>query len=260
LAAIFTNRIEKFNNLQLEVLAVGHGQCCVMSLGSENIIIDAGAITQGNIGERIVNPFLDYAAINKIDAVFVSHDDIDHFNGLPEIYNKHNFKNVYTTSQLIESYSGTAAELRKLYSPKAAPEKISQGDLTITKLWPIGADAEISDNESALVLLAKYKNRKIMFCSDITKEAQDGLMNLYHDLDIDILITPHHGSARTTNDDFVTFFKPEYLITSSSDADLGRTCEAIKKFEKSLYTSKDGAISVRIDSKGRIKMKTTIKS
>jgi competence protein ComEC len=231
-----------------------------MNLGnSENIIVDAGSITQGNIGERIVNPYLDYAAINKIDAVFVSHDDIDHFNGLPEIYNKHIFKNVYTTSQLIESYSGTAAELRKLYSPKAAPEKFSQGDLTLTKLWPIGADAEISDNESALVLLAEYKKRKIMFCSDITKEAQDGLMNLYPDLDIDILITPHHGSARTTNNDFVTFFKPEYLITSSGDADFGRTCEAIKKFEKSFYTSRDGAVSVKIDSGGRIKIRTTSK-
>ncbi|HAL45701.1 MAG TPA: DNA internalization-related competence protein ComEC/Rec2 [Phycisphaerales bacterium] len=259
LAAIFINRFQKINNLQLEVLAVGHGQCCVMTLGNNaSIIVDAGSITQGNIGERIVNPFLDYAAVNKIDAVFISHDDIDHFNGLPEIYDKRNFKNIYTTQQLIESYSGTAAELKRLYSPKAAPEKFSQGNLNIMKLWPVGTDVEISDNESSLVLLAEYKNRKILFCSDITKQAQENLMNLYPNLDIDILITPHHGSARTTDDNFITFFKPEYLITSAGDADFGRTSEAIKKFEKSFYTFRDGAVEVRIDGRGR--MKATIQN
>ena len=52
---------------------------------NENLIIDAGSMSRNNIGDNIVNPFLNYIAAGKIDSVFVSHDDIDHYNGLPEI-------------------------------------------------------------------------------------------------------------------------------------------------------------------------------
>jgi len=255
LAAIFTNRFEKYNNLHLAILSVGHGQCCVLTPSSgKSIIIDAGSMTLNNIGERIVNPYLDYAAIKTIDYVFISHDDIDHFNGLPEIFNKHHFANVYTTGQLIASNSNTAIELKKLYQLKPAPEKISHGDIIITRLWPMNILADTSDNESSLVLLAEYHDRKIMFCSDIMRDAQENLMNLYPQLDIDILITPHHGSARTTKENFISFFKPEYLITSSSDIQLDKTSPAIREFENSYFTFRDGAVSLSIDSKGRINL------
>ncbi|MCE5341824.1 MAG: DNA internalization-related competence protein ComEC/Rec2 [Planctomycetaceae bacterium] len=254
-AVIFVNHLKKQNQLQIAVLSVGHGQCCILTPSdSSSIIIDAGSITKANLGEKIINPYLNYSAISKIDSVFISHDDIDHFNGLPEISGKRPFANVYTTNQLISSTSNTAIELQHIYNLMPTPEKIQYGNFAITRLWPKDIDTDLSDNESSLVLLAEYHGRKILFCSDITADVQNQIMTSYPQLDIDVLITPHHGSARTTDNNFISFFKPEYLITSSGDTDFGRTSAAIRDFKNSFYTFADGSVFVKIDSKGTIKL------
>lgn len=260
------NRFKALNNLQLTVLSVGHGQAiCVRTPDDKNLIIDAGSMSRNNVGDNIVNPFLNYIAADKIDSVFISHDDIDHYNGLPEILKQHKCKNVYTTRQFIQSAatSVTDAMLSNFIRSKnlslcVAPEKISLGKTTITRLWPKETSTEmlLSDNEASLVLLIEYAGRKILFCSDITKDVQNQLINLYPALDVDIIITPHHGSGRTLEPLFLNAFKPEFLITSCSESRLTSVGEKIKEFGQSYYTCEDGAITVFVTPTGQIKIKT----
>jgi beta-lactamase superfamily II metal-dependent hydrolase len=106
------------------------------------------------------------------------------------------------------------------------------------------------------VLLIEYAGRKILFCSDITADAQGKLMNLYPQLDVDLMITPHHGSGRTTDPNFLTAFKPEFLITSCTDARISSISPAIMKHSQSYYTCKDGAVTALIDSAGQIRLST----
>ena len=257
-------KFEKFGNLQLTVLSVGHGQAIYLKTpDSKNFIIDAGSITNTNIGEKIVNPFLNYIAADKIDSVFVSHDDIDHYNGLPEILDKHKCKNAYTTPQFIQNAATSPADARLIEFIKSkniplcvSPEKISSGKVIITRLWPRETPDENSlmDNQSSLVLLIEYAGRKILSCSDITADIQKQLMVLYPRLDIDLMITPHHGSARTADSDFINAFKPEFLITSCSESRLSSVDAQIKEHSQSYYTCSDGAITVLIDSAGKIKL------
>ncbi|MDD5134142.1 MAG: DNA internalization-related competence protein ComEC/Rec2 [Phycisphaerae bacterium] len=264
-AAVFSiNNFRDSNNLKLTVLSVGHGQAAVVNLpDGQNIIIDAGSISKSDIGGNIVNPFFGYMAIDSINSVYISHNDIDHYNGLPEILEKHNCKNIYTTSQFIQSNSETLMELERFLEDRnlwlqAAPENISIGKTKISVLWPKDLPDEkfITDNQNSLVLLAEYAEKKILFCSDITADVQKRLMSLYPELDIDLLITPHHGSGRTTDAGFLNFFKPEYLITSCSETRFSGVNKEIKEFERSYYTPKDGAITAIINSKGIIKIKT----
>jgi len=264
--AVFINKPEKSDNLQLTALSVGHGQAIYVGTpDNRNFIIDAGSMSRNDIGSRIVNPFLDYTAINKIDSVFISHDDIDHYNGLPEILNKHNCKNVYTTPQFIKNAATSATDtmLSEFIRSKniylgVAPEKISLNKVIITRLWPKETSTEtlLSDNESSLVLLFEYAGRKIIFCSDVTKDVQNQLINLYPALDVDVIITPHHGSGRTTDPAFLNYFKPEFLITSCSEARFSSISPEITGHIQSYFTCKDGAIAVSISSAGQIKIKT----
>jgi competence protein ComEC len=266
IAGFSINRFKNSNNLQLAVLSVGHGQAAfIKTPDNKNFIIDAGSMSKSNIGDTIVNPFLNYIAAGKIDSVFISHDDIDHYNGLPEILDKHNCKKVYTTPQFIQSAatSTTDAKLSEFIRSKniplgVAPEKISLGKITITRLWPKEtlAGSVSSDNESALVLLFEYAGRKILFCSDITKDVQNQFVNLYPALDVDIMVTPHHGSGRTLEPLFLNAFKPEFLITSCVEARLGSISREIIDFGQSYYTCRDGALTATINSKGKIRFET----
>ena len=262
IAAVSINKFKTLNNLQLTILSVGHGQAAAIQLpGGQNIIIDAGSMSRNNIGDRIVNPFLNYTATDKIDSVFISHDDIDHYNGIPEILKNHDCTNVYTTPQFIQSAatSETDAMLSDFLRSRnlslcITPQKILLGKTAITRLWPKETSTEtpLSDNESSLVLLLEYAGRKIIFCSDVTKDVQNQLINLYPALDIDIMITPHHGSARTLEPLFLKALKPEFLITSCSEARLGSISKEITDFGQSFYTCKDGATAAAINSKGKI--------
>jgi len=266
ISAVLLSNLEKYNNLRLTVLSIGHGQAIYLKTpDNKNFIIDAGSITNKNIGDNIVNPFLNYIAADEIDSVFISHDDIDHYNGLPEILNKHKCKNVYTTPQFIQNAetSATDAMLSKFIRSRniplsVAPEKILLGKTVITRLWPreILDENSLTDNESSLVSLVEYAGRKILFCSDITADIQKQLMALYPQLDVDLIITPHHGSARTLEPLFLNAFKPEFLITSGSRSRLSSISSQIMEHSQSYYTGKDGAVTAIVDSAGRIKIST----
>ena len=74
------------NDMVISCLDVGHGQAILAQLpGKANVLFDAGSLYKSDIGRRIVAPFLHYRGINKIDAIIISHNDVDHINGIPEI-------------------------------------------------------------------------------------------------------------------------------------------------------------------------------
>jgi competence protein ComEC len=83
----FTKYRRGYNSdLEVTCLAVGHGQAIFVAMpGGENILFDAGSLSNKNCGQRIVVPFLRQKGISELDAIFLSHDDIDHINGVPEI-------------------------------------------------------------------------------------------------------------------------------------------------------------------------------
>jgi competence protein ComEC len=74
------------DNLVLTCLDVGHGQAILAQLpGKANILFDVGSLHRGDVGRRIIAPFLDYSGINKINSIIISHNDTDHINGIPEV-------------------------------------------------------------------------------------------------------------------------------------------------------------------------------
>src|SRR5207245_5372163 len=67
-------------------LAVGHGGCTVLETpDGRTLLYDAGAISGPDVTRRQIAPFLWYRGIRRIDEIFLSHADLDHFNGLPAL-------------------------------------------------------------------------------------------------------------------------------------------------------------------------------
>ncbi len=64
-------------------LDVGQGDCiCVQTVSGECYLFDGGSSNKQNVGEQIILPYLQYCGISHVDAIFVSHPDEDHTNGL----------------------------------------------------------------------------------------------------------------------------------------------------------------------------------
>ena len=263
------------DNLVMTCLDVSHGQAILAQLpGKTNILFDAGSLHKSDIGRRIVAPFLDYSGINKIDAIIISHNDVDHINGIPEIVEHCKVDGVYANDAFFTKADewGTAKFLDERLSKKGFKiQRIDNLNLDnntkIKFLWPseqIAQDIELGDNDKSLVSLIEFAGKKILLCSDIEKFAQRELLRVIPNLVADVVVVPHHGSTRTSEPAFLESLDADVLIYSCGRDQYERH-QKIKQEKasqggnpqknevKSFYTGGDGAITVCINKEGTIK-------
>ena len=248
--------------LEVTCLDVGHGQSIVVSTPKgENLLIDAGSLTSDNCGQRVVVPYLREKGIGRLDGVFISHDDMDHLNGVPEIISAVSVDGVYvnegfvhktkinSTAKFLKGWLGDRGkgfELTEIGLEKINGAKISQ-------VWPSKEVCEresVSDNDKSQVLLVEYAGRKVLICGDIELLGQNGVINNNLGITADVVVMPHHGTKLNLMDDFYDRLNPEVLICSCGK---GRYNSAYRSENiKSYYTPIDGAVTVRISDKGEL--------
>ena len=252
------------DNLVMTCLDVGHGQAILAQLpGKANILFDAGSLHKSDIGRRIVAPFLDYSGISKIDAIIISHNDVDHINGIPEITEYCKVDGVYANDAPFTKADewGTAKFLDERLSEKGFKiQRLDNLNLDnnnrIKFLWPseqVSQDVELGDNDKSLVSLIEFAGRKIVLCSDIEKFAQRELLRLFPDLKSDVVVVPHHGSKNTADADFLGSLNADILIYSCGRRQYENQQMTEQNDAEAFYTPIDGAITVRIDKEGAIK-------
>ena len=258
------------NDLIITFLDVGHGQAILARLpGKANILFDAGSRSRSDIGRRVVNPFLDYNGINKIDAIFISHNDTDHINGIPEVIEHCKVGCVYTNNDFFGRTDqwGTEKYLNDYLKEKGLTIKPLNRELKLSSsaniqiLWPneeASKNKDLGDNDKSQVSLIEFAGIKVLLCSDIEKYAQRELFRLHPDLKADIVFVPHHGSVSTLEDDFLRKLDPDILIYSCDRTQYERQSHIIKKDDstESFYTSKHGTVVVCISGNGSISTKT----
>ncbi len=252
------------NHLSVTCLDVGHGQAILARFpGMMNVLFDAGSLYGSDIGTRIVLPFLDHEGIGRLHAVVVSHRDIDHINGLPEVVDRRSVDRVcldetsFTESQDVETIHVLMNHLADRHvQAERMPGIVDTGRAQIRVLWPTpeaAARDQLSDNDKSLVCLVEYAGKRILLCSDIEGLAQREIMTLYPTLMADVVVVPHHGSIRTLDGRFLEQLAPSILICScgSRDYEQGRVMKAPAGGEL-LITARDGAVRVCIEPTGMI--------
>jgi len=265
------------DNLVLSCLDVGHGQAILARLpGKTNILFDAGSMYRSDIGTRIVSPFLDYIGIGKIDVLVISHNDVDHINGIPEIAEHCEVGDFYANDAFFDKTDlwGTAKFLNACLIEKGHEIKRLDKDFNfnssakIKMLWPgeyISDNDGLGDNDKSLVSIIEFADIRILLCSDIEKFAQSELLRIHPDLKADIVVVPHHGLGRTLDVEFLELLEADVLISSCdrnqfqrTDSDLDSVSSALNK-ARLFNTSKDGAISVVVNKGGTIKTDVFVK-
>ena len=258
------------DDLVVTCLNVGHGQAIVIGFaGGENILFDAGSLHNKDIGWRIVNNFLDYRGIGEIDSIVISHNDVDHINGIPEVVGHCKVGGVYANDAFFVKADkwGTAKFLGERLSVRDFVIQELEADFgvgaDIKKLWPseqVANEKDLSDNDQSLVLLVEFAGRKVLLCSDIEQFAQRQLLRENPGLRADILVVPHHGSVKTLDKDFLDSIGAEVLICSCGRRDYERQRTAERgDGAKQFYTARDGAVEVRISEDGSITTETFVR-
>jgi competence protein ComEC len=254
------------DNLTVTILDVGHGQAIFAQMpGGSNILFDAGSQSRSDVGTRIVTPFLRYSGIRKIDAVVIGHGDIDHINGIPEVTGDIRTKTVYASKAFFEDKRQTAKFLRNRLQEITEINNLPQkfGSSKIRVLWPspdIQENNSISDNDKSIATLIEYAGKRVLICSDIEKFAQREILRLYPDLKADVLVMPHHGSAKTSEPSFADTIGAAVTIASNSESsyEKGQVTRP-RQGLKSYYTGLNGAVTVCINKQGIINIASYVK-
>ncbi|OGO86603.1 MAG: DNA internalization-related competence protein ComEC/Rec2 [Clostridiales bacterium GWD2_32_59] len=254
-------------NFNIEVLDVGQGDSIVINTPkNRHVLIDGGGDmniedTQSNTGKNIVDKYMKYSGIQKIDAVFVTHPDFDHIKGVIEIIDL-----VKVDKLILTIGKANETELQKELIKKADDKKIpiyyfKQGDhmtiddMRITCIYPdIDVDTySTCNNDYSLVLKVDYKQKSILLAGDISEEAERRIIDKYKDLDVDLLKIAHHGSKYSTTNEFLEEVKPESAIISVGRNNYGHpsedTLNRLAKHTVETYITKEqGAITVEYEN------------
>ncbi len=210
------------NTLTLTVLDVGQGDSIVGSCPAGDFLIDGGGERYSNIGQYVVLPYLKSQGINKLEFVFISHEDTDHIKGILEIIGYIQIDSIFlpkTTpkeanfKELIELASLNNIDL--YYLDKG--DSISLGDdILIEVLYPYDKDEfyRVGANNNSLVFKLFYDDTSILFTGDIEETVEKFLVSSNSDLKADVLKIGHHGSKSSTTQEFLDAVDPQIALIS----------------------------------------------
>src|SRR5688572_14122674 len=203
------------DHLRLTLLSVGAGQCAVVELPSgKTVLIDAGSSTVQDLPRRCLEPFLRRRGVGSVDAIYVSHANLDHFSAVARAAREYDVRRVVVTTAF-EAHAiknaparQTLADLRAGNVPLAqvsAGETIPLDDsTTLQVLWPPTGAQVLSPNDTSQVLKLTCGGRSILFTGDVQQPALESLLRNPAALSADVLIAPHHGSAEPAPAAFLT--------------------------------------------------------
>lgn len=244
------------------ILSVGPGQCVVAELpGGHAAIFDAGSEANTHLFDTTIEPYLRFRAIHTVDAIFISHPNIDHFNAVEEMVRRWEVRRVYLTRQFLDDVPtnpSAAILLRRLSELNHRPLVLAAGDhvqlgsgTVVNVLWP-NQTSGLRDNDASLVLALRHAGRQILLCGDIQAKAQRLLLADPALLRSDVLIAPHHGSTESATADFIRAVNPLWIV-SSNDHTLSkkqRNFEVIAAGQTLYRTDRRGAVTVTLPAMG----------
>jgi competence protein ComEC len=252
--------------LRCTFLAMGHGTCAVLELPSgQTILYDAGSLGSPDAATQIIASYLWHRRIDRIDAVVLSHADIDHYNAMPGLVERFPIGVVYISPMMFDPIATDG----QLNAPNYLRDVLNQNGVRMREIWmndelrtddpnvaitvlhPPREGVIGRDNANSLLLAVEFAGKRILLPGDLESPGID-LVMADPPLDCDILLAPHHGSDLSDPPGFAAWSRPEWVVMSGRRPD--RTLLAHRSYHEAGaiigHTAANGAITFRITASG----------
>lgn len=183
---------EKLNSVEVSFINIGQGDACLLRLKGENILIDTGGSLYHDLATENLIPYFRKNKIYKIDKVYISHYDTDHYYALNSLKKYFMVDKVFDYNNC-EEYQSKEIYIRNLN--------------TYDYLFD-------DENSKSLVLYANIANYSFLFMGDAPKTIEKAIIDNYPSLDVDYLKVGHHGSKTSSLDEFIKTITPKEAIIS----------------------------------------------
>jgi competence protein ComEC len=250
--------------LRIDMLSVGDGSCYLLRSGSSAVVFDAGSSSSFDAGRRTIVPALRALRVRSLDAVVISHANLDHYSGVLELVDALGVREVIVSPHFLHEAQSNApttspvafltTQLAARNVPlRAASEGMQQafGEATWTWLHPSAADSFRVVNNTSMVIRMDVASRTVLLTGDIQAEAIGALIRRHPDLRVDVSELPHHGSYNDNAVAFIERVNPSIIMQSTGWMRWrnDRWAEQLADRER-LVTARDGACWIEIDDTG----------
>ena len=246
---------------QITMLDVGQGDgIYVQGPNGGTYFIDGGSSDVEQLGKYRIEPYLKSQGVGKLDYVFISHGDADHYSGIEEMLARQSVGvqintlvlpcNFRQDEVLIDLAKLAQSVGTKVITMKEG-DKLREGDLTISCLQP-ALEESLSGNAGSMVLEIFYHQFDMLCTGDVEAEGEELLIQKRKGKDYDVLKVAHHGSKNSTSEEFLECIHADLaLISAGKDNRYGHPHEeTINRLQNAgcrIYeTEKMGAITLKI--------------
>lgn len=242
-------------SFSLTAIDIGQGLAVHVQTAQHDLLFDTGPAfgTAGDSGERTVIPYLRAAGVPRLDALFVSHNDIDHAGGAVSILQ--GFPVRWLDDSLPAAHPAHALAVPR--SACARGQAWSWDGVRFEVLHPTPAFAKARDNDQSCVLRVSSATGSALLTGDIERAAESDLLHaLPEGLRAAVIVAPHHGSGSSSHADFIAAVAPRVAVfTNGYRNRYGHPQAAVvQRYEAagaSTYRSdREGAITITFDADG----------
>lgn len=196
----------KHGEAKIEVLDVGQGLAVLVRTEKHALLYDTGGqfYKSGDWATFTILPYFKRINLQELDAIVVSHPDLDHRGGLKTLESALKVKQLIVNSPHFygkgldchdfSDWSWDEVHFQFLSLPASMGEK----------------------NNRSCVLKVHTKKTSLLLTGDIEAPAEQYLVEQYYPiLSSDVLLVPHHGSKTSSSERFLEAIHPSIAVISS---------------------------------------------
>lgn len=239
--------------MKIHFLDVGQGLAILVQAEGQTLIYDGGDRDTSSF----VVSYLKEQGVEQIDYLISSHYDADHLAGLIGCLGAFPVETVIASdyvhdSQLYTSFVNAVAEKNLEIQHPAVGTVYPLGAGSFQILAPQTVHANESNDNSVAIRITNGEN-SFIFTGDAEHSSEEAMCQSGIDLECDVLVPGHHGSATATSWTFLQETVPAYAVISCGTGNqYGHphmdTMEKLESMEIEVYrTDKQGTIMVVSD-------------
>lgn len=251
--------------LLITMLDVGQGDAIFLEGPEGNTyLIDGGSSDVTQLGKYRIEPYLKSQGVGRLDYVFISHGDTDHYAGVEEMLGRQALGVRICNLVFPVNYQQDEALIKLAILAKSVDTNVlvikegmnlSEGKLQITCIQPGKEEMTLTGNAGSMVLEVRFCEFEMLCTGDVEAEGEERLLTHIKEKDYDVLKVAHHGSKNSTSQTFLEEAEAKIaLISAGKDNSYGHphpeTLERLKEAGCSVYKTTDsGAVTLETDGK-----------
>jgi competence protein ComEC len=237
----------------LSALDVGQGSAILLQTRHHALLFDTGPkVGSSDAGQRVVIPVMRALGVRKLDALVVSHSDIDHAGGLPGLLNEVSVKQVFSSFNL-ESWLSKIKQNASTVAPQFQPNAMSSCVAGYVWEWdgvrfsflhpqdetsdtfknqsPTQQKQKVRTNTQSCVLHIHGNHHSALLTGDVGIKQEGEIMQRFNttlatatDLTLknnanrsfaDVVLVGHHGSVSSSSEAFIRFSGASHAIAQA---------------------------------------------